>query len=230
MDSTASMDLKIKEAFISLEGETVTTGFPALFIRFAGCNLRCTWCDTPHSWEGGLDVSLEGLVRMVQEHRWVHHVTVTGGEPLLQAGVVSLLQGILDMGMRVQMETNGSMPLSLVPAGVRKIVDVKPPSSGHEDSFSLQNLSFMNEHDELKCAVATSEDLNYASSFLREHWSSIRSMVSLSPVSGSDMMLTAVADFILSTQVNMRLNLQAHKLIWQDGEPEGRQISLENYR
>jgi 7-carboxy-7-deazaguanine synthase len=217
--------LHIIEMFVSLEGETSTSGYPALFIRLAQCNLRCSWCDTKKSWNEGREVEIDAILKAAEQYRWVHHVTVTGGEPLLQENVYTLLEELVKRGMSVQLETNGSLSLERVPSGVRKIADVKPPSSGHGDSFLQENLSFLNKEDELKIVIYSREDLEFARVFMEDRGSSIPSVVSLSAAFGG-ISYEEIAAFVLSNKLKVRFVIQLHAQIWPGMKEKSYEISL----
>ena len=136
------MDLLVSELFHSIQGESTRAGFPSFFIRLAGCNLNCSWCDTACARTGGRRMSIERIVKNAKKYPSIDHITVTGGEPLCQENAPALMKQ-LARSHTVQLETNGSITLSVVPPEVRKIVDVKTPSSGEEGSFLIENLSLL---------------------------------------------------------------------------------------
>ena len=134
--------MQIIEIYKSLQGESSYTGLPCVFVRLAGCNLRCTWCDSEYTFKGGQRMTLEEVENEVQRLSPDGGlVEITGGEPLLQEReVVPLMERLLIAGYTVLLETSGERPLERVPAGVVKIVDVKCPDSGEGDTFRMENL------------------------------------------------------------------------------------------
>ena len=144
------MALKVHEIFYSLQGETTTSGFTSVFIRLAGCNLSCIWCDTPQAKTGGTDMTIDEIMAKVESFEPFNHVTLTGGEPLIQGEAMELLDRLTDNGYEVQVETNGSVLFDSMPRGVRIIADIKTPSSGEESSFKLENIKFLKKYDEVK--------------------------------------------------------------------------------
>jgi 7-carboxy-7-deazaguanine synthase len=220
--------LKVAEIFVSLEGETVTAGFPALFIRLAGCNLRCSWCDTKDSWNGGVDVPFDDLLAMVKEYSWVHHITITGGEPLAQIGCIDFLKELSVFPVSIQLETNGTISLSSVPKNIRIIADIKPPSSGCTTLFLKENFTFLDTSDEIKIVAADENDLDFISRLFVDFESNIPCPVSLSP-GFPRMDAEELAAFILKNHLPARLNLQQHKIIWKSKKEAGIAISLEKY-
>jgi len=213
------MSLKVYEIFRSIQGESTRAGFPSLFIRLAGCNLNCAWCDTVYAREGGTDMSIDDILARVGSAGYFDHVTVTGGEPLCQKETPALVSALLGRGYRVQVETNGSLPLSVLPAAARKIVDVKPPSSGEESSFPIGNLHHLNPGDELKFIVADREDYIFLCNFIEKNAGDIHNdvAVNVSPAQGM-MSPGELADMILADNIRARINLQMHTILWPGGE------------
>jgi len=210
--------LLVSEIFLSIQGETLTAGFPSVFVRLAGCNLSCSWCDTPGSRLGGTPMSVDAIARRVARRGRPHHVTLTGGEPLLQEHAPLLIRKLIGLGYRVQVETNGSVPLDAVPEGARIIADVKTPSSGHAGCFLIGNLEFLKPADEIKFVIAGREDYLFARKFIKKYLAKSRCTVNLSPVSGK-MPPDGLADMMLRDGLGCRLNLQLHTIIWPGGEP-----------
>lgn len=205
--------------FLSIEGETTTAGFPSAFVRLAGCNLTCSWCDTPEAREGGARMSVDEVVKKVARLGAVHHVTLTGGEPLLQGNSIPLIRKLLAARRNVQVETNGSIPLDAVPPHARIIADVKTPSSGCAGSFVLRNLEFLKASDEIKFVIAGGGDYRFAKRFIKKYLAESAAVVNLSPVSDR-MRPDELARLILNDRLRCRLNLQLHTIIWPGGEPK----------
>lgn len=211
------MKIDVHEIFHSIQGETTLSGFSSVFIRLSGCNLRCKWCDTPASFSAGTSMSIDDIIGEVCSFPRPDHVTLTGGEPLAQKTSLSLMQSLIDRGYIVQLETNGSLPLTDVPPGVRKIVDIKPPSSGECGSFLMENLSFLSGDDEIKIVVSDENDLRFTENFIRGHLLYHPSVINLSPahgVTGAE----RVGKFILDAPwkegtCRVRLNLQVHRML-----------------
>ena len=214
------MALIVNEIFLSLQGETTAAGFPSLFIRMTGCNLRCSFCDTDYAWEEGQAMTVEEIVERALQHRWVHHITLTGGEPLAQKETASLAERLIREGFRVRVETNGSLPIDALPEGCERIVDVKPPSSGEGKSFLDKNILSLTERDEVKFVVADDADFEFAARFCEEKLAGTKAVINISPVFGS-MEGDRLASLILERKLNARLNLQLHKILWPKGEPRG---------
>ena len=163
--------LHVFEIFTSLQGESTYQGLLCTFIRFTGCNLRCTWCDTKETWEDpGTPMTVEQVLAEVTR-RGTELVEITGGEPLLQKDVSDLISRLCDMGHRVLVETSGSLPISEVDGRAVVVMDVKPPSSGEEKSNNFSNLNYLLPGDEIKFPVADRRDFDYALEVLEKYFS-----------------------------------------------------------
>ncbi len=206
------MSLYIHEIFRSIEGESCWAGFPSVFVRFAGCNLHCSTCDTPGSRRKGSNREIDSIIEEVKNLGPVHHVTVTGGEPLQQEEAPVLMRKLIYKKERVQLETNGSINLSPVPGGVRKIVDVKTPSSGEAGSFLEGNLEYIDENDEIKFLICNREDFEFSKKFIRKYQWDTGTVINFSPVYRK-MKYRTLSEWILEENLNVRLNLQLHKII-----------------
>jgi 7-carboxy-7-deazaguanine synthase len=221
--------MQIIEIYKSLQGESSYAGLPCIFVRAAGCNLRCTWCDSEYTFKGGHRTTLEEIEHEV--HRLSPDgglVEITGGEPMLQEGeVVALMHRLLISGYKVLLETSGERLLDKVPEHVVKIVDVKCPHSGEGGTFRHDNLLYMTGKDEAKFVLASRRDYEFARDFIREHELSARvGSVILSPAfrkdasgsrASSHCLLDPreLAEWILADGLNVRLGLQIHKFIWE---------------
>jgi 7-carboxy-7-deazaguanine synthase len=153
--------LKVNEIFYSIQGESSWAGFPCVFVRLTGCNLRCSYCDTQYAYDAGDELTIADIVGLVAEYH-CPLVEITGGEPLLQEETPLLVGNLLDRGQRVLLETNGSLDVSLVDRRCVKIIDVKLPSSGEAQRNYLYNLDLLNDKDELKFVIGSREDYDYA--------------------------------------------------------------------
>ena len=160
--------LKVNEIFLSIQGEGTRAGLPCAFVRLAGCNLRCQWCDTQYAWTEGRTMSVEEIAASVAEFG-CPRVELTGGEPLVQPPSTVLLRRLADTGYQTLLETNGSLDLSPVDRRVVKIVDVKCPSAGQGESFHWPNLELLLPMDEVKFVIADRTDFDYAVGVVRRH-------------------------------------------------------------
>lgn len=206
--------LNIVEIFESVQGETSLTGLPTTFIRLAACNLRCSWCDTPYSFGRGEPYTLTQLLKQADTfgHRYV---CVTGGEPLLQKNVHSLMTQLCDRGYQVSLETGGSLTTAQVDPRVRVILDVKCPGSGMSHKNYWPNLPLLRPHDEVKFVLANAEDYLYTKEICEKYRLYERGMpVLLSPVHNVLDSKELVGWMLRDRLQGVRLNLQAHKYIW----------------
>ena len=210
--------LRITEVFLSLQGETSRTGLPTVFVRLAGCPLRCRWCDTTYSFQGGEILSLDALLARIADFG-VPTVCVTGGEPLAQKGCLPLLTALCDAGYSVSLETSGALDVGKVDPRVSRIVDIKPPASGEAERNRWENLPHLTPHDEIKFVLADRADYEWARDVLRERRLERVCPVLFSPVQG-ELEPAALADWIIADRLPVRMQVQLHKLLW--GSTPGR--------
>jgi 7-carboxy-7-deazaguanine synthase len=208
--------ITISEIYPAIQGETSHVGEPCTIVRLAGCNLDCSWCDTPQSREKGREVSIEEVVQTCKKIG-LRLVLVTGGEPLLQKDTLDLLEKLVKSGFQVHLETNGSLPLDSIPNEVVVILDIKCPGSGMKDKMNFENLKKLRYSDEVKFIISNRGDFDYALSLVRKHRLLEKARVLFSPEFGQ-MNPAVLADWILETRLPIRLNLQIHKYIWNPGE------------
>lgn len=216
------------EIYKSIQGESSFAGVPCIFVRLAGCNLRCAWCDSEYTFTGGYKLSEDGVVAEIEKLAPVKLVEFTGGEPLLQEKeLIPLMERLLGQGYELMIETSGERPLERVPRAVHKIVDVKCPGSGEGGSFRMANLDCLTERDEVKFVILDRGDYEFARDFIREHGLERRAgQVLLSPAfsktpSGARSTENCVLDprelveWMLADGVPARLSLQIHKYVWE---------------
>jgi 7-carboxy-7-deazaguanine synthase len=209
--------MKVNEIFFSIQGEGLQTGYPTVFVRFTGCNLRCGYCDTSYAYYEGVEMSVEQVVSRVKGYG-CKRVCLTGGEPLLQPDFQGLLTAL--KGYTVSIETNGSIPLNrfCLLAGQTYVLDIKSPSSGQLGEMYLPNLAFLRDEDEIKFVLGDREDYLWCRGFLSQYYK--RGNITLSPVFGKiDPEL--MVEWILEDRLEVRFQLQLHKLIY---DPERRGV------
>ena len=199
--------MRISEIFRSIQGEGRSQGLITTFVRLAGCNLDCAWCDTPYARAGGKEVPVGDVFQAV-EFSTCRRVCITGGEPLLQRDEVAALAERLDgAGYRVEIETNGTIDFSPLQGSASICMDVKCPSSGEESDLSL--LSRITERDAVKFVVKGTEDLDYARDVIGSH--PIPGEYLVSPVHGSDP--GSLARQVLDRNLPVRFQVQLHKIL-----------------
>ena len=204
--------LEVTEIYKSIQGESSHTGLPCVFVRLTGCNLRCVWCDTAHAFHGGRKMSVQDVVGKVQSFG-IGLVEITGGEPLQQKEVFTLMDALLKENFRVMLETSGSLSVADVPSPVIKIIDLKCPGSGEADKNHWGNLNHLSPVDEIKFVIADRADYEWSRSALEKHKLHKKSHVLFSPVSDK-LSLKDLAEWILEDNLPVRLQTQLHKQIW----------------
>jgi len=216
------------EIYKSVQGESSFAGRPCIFVRLAGCNLRCSWCDSEYTFKGGYNLTEDEVVDEIEKLAPAKLVEFTGGEPLLQdRELIPLMERLLAAGYELMIETSGERPLDRVPPSVHKIVDVKCPGSGEGGSFRMSNLEYLTKSDEVKFVIANRDDYEFARAFIREHAleASVGSVL-LSPAftkapstarSTENCMLDPreLVEWMLADGLDARLSLQIHKYIWE---------------
>ena len=227
--------LRLTEIFHSVQGEGSTVGLPTTFVRFTGCSLRCSWCDTTYSFHGGKDWSVDDVMARLAPIR-AKRVCVTGGEPLDQPeACLALMDRLLKEGYQVVLETSGSLDVSaadrLQPRDMLQLsVDVKCPSSNMQKRNLLSNLALLRPHDQLKFVLSDRRDYDFAKEVLAAH--PTRAGILLQPMwpspdpvtetklVGEAATLASVAAWMLEDGIDARLGTQMHKVIW--GHEKGR--------
>lgn len=216
------------ELYASVQGESSFAGRPCIFVRLAGCNLRCSWCDSEYTFTGGRKFSLESIEERIAELAPIRLVEFTGGEPMLQRReLLPLMESLLVKGYELMIETSGEQPLADVPAAVHKIVDVKCPGSGEGGTFQLENLKALTMRDEVKFVLADRADYEFAREFIRQHGLANRcGQVLLSPAfrkhpapertaENCELDPRLLVEWMLADGLPARLSLQIHKFIWE---------------
>jgi 7-carboxy-7-deazaguanine synthase len=206
--------LRVTEIFRSIQGESTRAGLPCAFIRLTGCSLRCVWCDTAYAFQGGSEMSVSEAVDRVVG-LGTDLVEVTGGEPLEQEGVYSLIDALLERGKTVLIETGGHVPLDRVNPRAVKIVDVKAPGSRMDGANLLENLDRLAPQDEVKIVISDRKDFEWALDFVRARDLDRERTVIFSPV-WEALPAAALAEWIRDSGRNVRLGVQLHKILWGD--------------
>ena len=219
--------MQIIEIYRSIQGESSFAGLPCTFVRLAGCNLRCDWCDSEYTFTGGRKMTIEEVAAEVKRLAPAGLVEITGGEPMLQEReVVPLMERLLASQYELLLETSGERPLERVPVAVHKIVDVKCPDSGEFGTFRKENLPALRTSDEIKFVISSRTDYEFAREFTGEHDLVRRTGgVIFSPAfrkdavgarDASNCLVDAreMAEWIVADGLQVRLGLQIHKFIW----------------
>jgi len=209
------VSLLVNEIFYSIQGESTYSGRPCIFVRLTGCNLRCSYCDTRYAYEQGVKMELTEIVNRIADYK-CPLVEITGGEPLLQSDTPTLIYRLLENGYEVLMETNGSLDISGIDGRCIKIVDIKCPTSGESDKNDMENLKRLGSKDQVKFVIENRMDYEYAKETIDSTCPSFpEGQILFSPVS-KGIAPSQLAKWILEDNLNVRLHLQIHKIIWPD--------------
>jgi len=214
-----SLALRINEIFYSIQGESTHAGRPCIFIRLTYCNLRCKWCDTSYSYFEGTELTIEDILKDISQYP-CKLIEITGGEPLIQENVHTLMKQLCDLGYEVLIETAGHMDISGIDPRVQIIMDLKCPESAESEKNKWDNLSSLKSSDQLKFVIANREDYDWARDKLGKFKNEIPDTILFSPVFNQLENLT-LAQWILEDNLNVRLQVQLHKYIW---EPDKRGV------
>ncbi|RJP79664.1 MAG: radical SAM protein [Desulfobacteraceae bacterium] len=207
------MPLKVNEIFFSIQGESLYSGIPCIFIRLSGCNLRCAYCDTAYAWDDGVHMTIREII----DKAGCFHcrlVEITGGEPLVQNETPALIHSLIESGYTVLLETNGSLDIRKVPSDCIKIMDVKCPSSNEADKNFLENIRYLGTKDQVKFVISGLEDYHFACNIVKNHCMNVPEGNILFSVNTKLLPPHELAAWILKDGLNVRLHLQLHKIIW----------------
>ncbi|WP_217476904.1 7-carboxy-7-deazaguanine synthase QueE [Stutzerimonas stutzeri] len=207
--------LRISEIFFSLQGETRTSGLPTVFVRLTGCPLRCQYCDTAYAFSGGDIMPLEAIIERIASFK-PRYVCVTGGEPLAQPNCLPLLRQLCDAGYEVSLETSGALDISGTDERVSRVVDLKTPGSAEVGRNRYENIGQLTPNDQVKFVICSREDYDWAVSKLIEYRLETRAGEVLFSPSHGQVDARALADWIVSDNLPVRLQLQLHKILWND--------------
>ncbi|MFN3386881.1 MAG: radical SAM protein [Candidatus Thermochlorobacter sp.] len=211
--------LKVNEIFFSIQGESSQMGLPCVFVRLTECDLRCTYCDTEYAFYEGEERTVESIIEQVSAYG-CNLVEITGGEPLLQPEVYDLMTRLCDLGFSVMLETSGHILVDKVDKRVKKIIDMKTPSSGMLKKNDYRNLEIALPTDEIKFVIGSRLDYDWAKRVIEEYRLTEKLTVLMSVVFG-ELSPQSLAEWILADKLKVRFQLQMHKYIWS---PETRGV------
>jgi 7-carboxy-7-deazaguanine synthase len=207
--------MKINDIFKSIQGESTASGLPCAFVRLSGCNLRCSYCDTTSAYEEGEDLTVEDILTEVQA-LVCPLVEITGGEPLLQQEVSTLITKLLEKNYSVLLETNGSRDIGQVDPRVIRIMDIKCPDSGMSGRMDWENIARLRENDEVKFVLSSRNDYLWAKAIISQYDLENKVTVLISPALGR-LEPGTLAAWIIDDGLRVRLQLQLQKYIWPSG-------------
>jgi 7-carboxy-7-deazaguanine synthase len=189
---------------------------PTVFVRLTGCPMRCTYCDTAYAFHDGQQKEIEQIIQEIKKFD-TNYVTVTGGEPLAQKNCIDLMNQLCELGYQVSLETGGALDIKDVHSKVKIILDVKTPKSNEDKNNFWPNLSKIKTNDEIKFVIQDYEDFSWSMDII-EKYQLNQNQILFSPVYNV-LASEQLAEWILKHQLNVRLQLQLHKILW--GEKKG---------
>jgi 7-carboxy-7-deazaguanine synthase len=205
--------LVVHEIYASIQGESTFAGLPCVFVRLTGCNLRCTWCDTPQAFYGGTRMQREDVLARALAFE-TPLVELTGGEPLLQPGSIPLLRELCDAGKRVLLETSGEAPVDAVDPRVHKIMDLKAPASGECHQNRWSNLEHLTANDQIKFVLADRADYEWMKATIRQHRLDEKVPSLLASCVFGSLEPSELVAWVMDDRLGVRVQLQLHKYIW----------------
>jgi 7-carboxy-7-deazaguanine synthase len=206
--------LRVTEIFRSIQGESTHAGRPCTFVRLTGCPMRCVWCDSEYTFTGGEHYSIDSILAQVADFG-CNLVEVTGGEPLAQKEAFNLITRLCDEGYEVLIETGGYVSTASVDQRAKIILDIKCPASGEEHRNDWSNLDRLRaDKDEVKFVIADEADWLYAKNLIKERDLETRTKAVLISPAWGQVDLQQLADWVSSSGLNVRMQLQLHKYIW----------------
>jgi 7-carboxy-7-deazaguanine synthase len=206
--------LRVNEIFKSIQGESTYAGIPCIFVRLTGCNLRCSYCDTAYAYDEGLVISLSEIIERVKRYE-CRNVCITGGEPLLQENINKMINLLKKNHFNVYIETNGSQNIDILPKGIVRIVDIKCPGSGMEQEMDWKNIKRLTCNDEVKFIISSKRDYEWAKEITKKYKIVDRTTVLFGLAHGK-LKPKTLAGWILKDGLDVRLQLQLHKIVWPD--------------
>ncbi len=209
--------IRLTEIYQSIQGESSFVGKRCIFVRLTGCNLRCSYCDTEYSFYGGKNHSIGDILNIINDFN-CNLVEITGGEPLLQKGVLSLMTNLCDKGKTVLIETSGNRDISMIDPRVHVIMDLKTPSSGESHNNRYENIKHLKTKDEVKFVIGSEEDYVWSrDKLVSEKLNELCGNVIFSPVFAK-LEYSEIVDWIVRDGLDVTFQLQLHKFIWDPAE------------
>lgn len=206
--------LRITEIFYSIQGESSTTGLPTIFIRLTGCPLRCQYCDTAYAFQGGKVISIDDIIGDIAKYS-CKNICVTGGEPLAQPNCTLLITKLCDLGYNVSIETSGAMNIANLDKRTHIVMDLKTPDSLEESKNKYTNIQHLKTSDEIKFVICSRNDYDWSCKIINEYSLNTTANILFS-ASWQQLNPRELADWILEDNIDVRFQLQLHKILWND--------------
>jgi len=206
--------LIINEIFYSIQGESLSSGLPTIFIRLTGCPLRCQYCDTSYAFTEGKKKSFEKIIEEIKKYKCMN-VTITGGEPLSQQNTKDFINLLISDSYSVSIETSNAVSIKNINYAAIIILDIKTPDSNESDKNIIENYKFLKKCDQIKFVICSQSDYLWAKNYIDKYKLNDICNIIMSPSFG-EMDIQVLAEFMLKDNLPVRLQTQLHKLIWND--------------
>lgn len=205
---------KVNEIFLSIQGESISQGYPTVFVRFTGCNLRCSYCDTKYAYFEGKLYTANEILNEINKYGY-KRVCLTGGEPLIQDKIQDIIDLLKDYELSI--ETNGSIDLSQFKlySRHRYVMDMKVPSSGYSTIMYFKNFDYLKDNDEIKFVIGDRADYEWSNEIIKKYYK--KGIITFSPVF-ANVSPKEIVKWILEDRIDVRFQLQIHKFIWDKNE------------
>ena len=206
--------LIVNEIFYSIQGESLSSGLPTIFIRLTGCPLRCQYCDTSYAFTEGKKKSFEKIIEEIKKYKCMN-VTITGGEPLSQKNTKDFINLLISDSYNVSVETSNAVSIKNINDATTIVLDIKTPDSNESDKNLIENYKFLKKCDQIKFVICSKSDYQWAKDYINKYELNEICNIIMSPSFG-EMDIQMLAEFMLKDNLPVRLQTQLHKLIWND--------------
>lgn len=206
--------LIVNEIFYSIQGESLSSGLPTIFIRLTGCPLRCQYCDTSYAFTEGKKKSFEKIIEEIKKYKCMN-VTITGGEPLSQKNSKDFIDLLISDSYSVSIETSNAVSIKNINYAAIIVLDIKTPDSNESDKNLIENYQFLKKCDQIKFVICSKSDYQWAKDYINKYELNEICNIIMSPSFG-EMDIQMLAEFMLKDNLPVRLQTQLHKLIWND--------------
>lgn len=203
--------MKINEIYYSIQGEGNWAGYPNIFIRTSGCNLRCSYCDTKYAYNEYKEINIDNIIENISQYK-CNKICITGGEPLFQNDVNLLIDNLIKKKYIVSIETNGSYSIKSISnqKSIMISLDIKCPSSNMNNKMLYENIYFLSKKDQIKFIIKDYTDYKFSKDTIEKY--KIKCPVYFQPVWGTNP--KKLVNWILNDNLNVKLSIQIHKIIW----------------